>query len=101
LDPAPKRLRLFIAINLPDSIEAALTDAQNEMEPRVAANSVRWVRPPQIHLTLKFLGHLEKNCILGLRTAIADACASASAFRLSAEGLGCFPTLKRPKVIWA
>jgi 2'-5' RNA ligase len=99
--PAPKRLRLFIAINLPDPIKMALAGAQNEMASRVAADSVRWVHPPQIHLTLKFLGHLEENRVAALRSAIADACTNALAFRLSAEGLGCFPSLTHARVVWA
>jgi len=97
----PNRLRLFIAINLPAATKSALTDSQKEMASRVAANSVRWARPPQLHLTLKFLGHLEESSVPELQSAIANACANTTAFALRAEGLGCFPGPKRPRVVWA
>lgn len=46
-------MRLFIAIELPDDLKAALGRL------RVDVPGARWVQPEQLHLTLAFLGEVE------------------------------------------
>ena len=95
-----KQIRTFIAIELNETINAALTDLQEQLKAKVPHGSVRWVRSEGIHLTLKFLGDVPVNRIEEIEQALAQACAGFPAFSFSVEGLGCFPNPRRPRVVW-
>jgi 2'-5' RNA ligase len=95
-----KQIRTFIAIELDETINAALTDLQEQLKAKVPRNSVRWVRPEGIHLTLKFLGDVPVNRIEEVERALTQACAGFPAFSFSVRGLGCFPNPRRPRVVW-
>ena len=58
-------MRCFIAIDIGDEIRAALGDLQQRLQNGVdiKRSDVKWVRPGNIHLTLKFLGEADKEII--------------------------------------
>ena len=60
----------------------------------------RWVRPENIHLTLKFLGNINPADIDNIGGAMVDAVGNFETFNLVAGGLGVFPGINRPRVIW-
>jgi len=94
----PKRLRLFIAVNLPEEIRQAIA-----LIPSHAVRlgkSVRWIRADQLHLTLKFLGHLPEAAATGVAVALNEACHRSRPFRLRSQGIGCFPGTRNPRIIW-
>jgi 2'-5' RNA ligase len=95
-----EQVRTFIAIGLNESIKAALTDLQEQLKAKVPRDAVRWVGPEGIHLTLKFLGNVPASRIEEIERALAQACAGFSSFPFSVGGLGCFPDLRRPRVVW-
>jgi len=95
-----KQVRTFIAIELDETIHAALTDLQEQFKAKVPRGSVRWVRSEGIHLTLKFLGDVPADRIGEIERALAQACVGFPAFSFSVEGLGCFPDPRRPRVVW-
>jgi 2'-5' RNA ligase len=94
-------IRSFIAIPLPAEVRHRLATFQDELRQAVPGGAVRWTRPEQIHLTLRFLGNVPESELPGLTEAWRRACAGFTAFRLRASGAGCFPDLRRPKIIWA
>jgi 2'-5' RNA ligase len=94
------KLRLFIAIPLPEMLLERLADLQHRLKGRVPHRSVRWVRPTGIHLTLKFLGDTPKSKVPTIQEALMVIARNAPTFGLSAEGLGCFPHPGRPRVLW-
>lgn len=61
---------------------------------------MKWVRPESIHLTLKFLGAVRNELVPELGKILAPVFSLQQTFRLSAEGLGAFPNLGRPRVVW-
>jgi 2'-5' RNA ligase len=95
-----KQVRTFIAIELDETINAALTDLQEQLKAKVPRGSVRWVRPEGIHLTLKFLGNVPAIRIEEVEQALTLACAGFPAFSFSVRELGCFPNPRRPRVVW-
>ena len=95
-----KQIRTFVAIELDETISAALTDLQEQLKADVPRGSVRWVRPEGIHLTLKFLGDVSVARIEELEQALTQACTPCPVFSFSVGGLGCFPNPRRPRVIW-
>jgi 2'-5' RNA ligase len=90
--------RLFIAIELPADLIKALVDLQDNLK---EARPVQWVKPAHMHLTLQFLGDVPvaqvEPLIIGLEKTIPG---QNRLFDLSITGIGVFPSLKRPRVIW-
>ena len=96
-------IRTFVAVELPEDVKQALTSAQEELRAHMgrAANAIRWVRPEGIHLTLQFLGDVAEASIPGIVKAIQAASTGSRCISLELSGLGVFPNLRRPRVLWA
>jgi 2'-5' RNA ligase len=93
-------LRTFVAIELDESIKTELQQVQDLLAAQIAPRSVRWVRPAGIHLTLKFLGDTPQDKIEAIQAALVQATVTAQPFAIALAGLGCFPDLRRPQVVW-
>jgi len=91
-------IRTFIAIELPESIVSSLKKIQEGL--RSYGFKVRWVKPENIHLTLKFLGDIHAGDTQKVGAAISESVREYAPFSLSAKGIGTFPGIKRPRVIW-
>jgi 2'-5' RNA ligase len=94
-------LRLFVAILLPASIRDEIAVAQRELQPLAPRGVVRWTKPEQMHLTLKFLGGVPADHVEDLKKSVQMVCAGRPALRLRAKGIGFFPNACSPRVIWA
>jgi RNA 2',3'-cyclic 3'-phosphodiesterase len=93
------RIRTFIAIDVDKPVHNRLIELQETL-----ANSgtdVKWVEPDNLHLTLLFLGEVEDKQLHQVCRAIADVSSKHSPFTLSLEKVGCFPNLRRPRILWA
>jgi RNA 2',3'-cyclic 3'-phosphodiesterase len=94
----PPNIRTFIALELPPAVISLLAKVQEDLKStRLRA---KWVRPENIHLTLKFLGNINPTDIDKISGAMMDAVDDFGAINLVAGGVGVFPGLKRPRVIW-
>jgi 2'-5' RNA ligase len=91
-------LRSFIAIELPESIQSALSDIQTDF--KKSDVDVRWVRPENIHLTLKFLGTIEESMVRSITDVLKKASGSYGTFTLTLSGVGVFPNVRSPRVMW-
>ncbi len=96
----PGEYRLFVALSLPEEVKARVETAQAEVRRALGHARASWSRREQFHLTLKFLGNVEAARTPELVEAIRAACQGGAALRLRAEGIGCFPDLDRPRVVW-
>lgn len=92
--------RLFIAITLPPGILTALAEIQRALRAGTPHGVVRWVEPSSIHLTLKFLGDAPSLQRHELEGAMQAATETKPPFELSLSDLGCFPSMRRPRVVW-
>jgi 2'-5' RNA ligase len=93
-------MRVFIAINLSDTIQQSLGELQQSI--RKAAGLVQgdagWVRPEGTHLTLKFLGEIEKDKVKEITAVVAQVAEIHRAFDIDVKTVG---TFGRPtKVLW-
>ena len=91
--------RAFIAIDLPESVRSFLSKAQEAL--KLYGFRVKWVRPQNIHLTLKFLGNTATADSDKIAAAMALAARNCPGVSLAAKGIGVFPNVRRPRVIWA
>jgi RNA 2',3'-cyclic 3'-phosphodiesterase len=90
-------MRAFIAIDLPDSLHAALRQAQQAL--RSACPEARWTRPEGIHLTLKFLGEISVAQVKQVVASLTPI-GKFEPFRVDVQGFGFFPQARRPRVFW-
>ncbi len=67
---------------------------------KLSRADVRWVSPEKIHFTLKFFGNIEESKVETIAQAIGEPVHSTPSFSLSIRGMGAFPHLKNPRVIW-
>ncbi len=93
-----EKLRAFIAISLPEPVLQGIVTAQETL--KRSGLKIRWVRKEGIHLTLKFLGDIDRDSVEKISEAMERATGSFSPFTLWAEGIGVFPNLRRPRVAW-
>jgi len=90
-------MRAFIAIDLPESIQAAL--GQQRAACQAVCPDARWSRPEGIHLTLKFLGEIADERIREVTEALTQLTPFES-FSVAVKGFGFFPDARRPRVFW-
>ena len=61
---------------------------------------IRWTRNGGLHLTLKFLGDINREQVEAILTTLRDIAQQRPPLRVVAQGLGAFPNLRRPRVLW-
>jgi 2'-5' RNA ligase len=91
-------IRSFLAIELPKPILRKIEEVQGDL--RSTHADVRWVNPEKIHLTLKFFGNIEESRIDPIFKSIEEPIRNTLPFSLKVQGVGAFPNLKNPRVIW-
>jgi RNA 2',3'-cyclic 3'-phosphodiesterase len=91
-------VRLFVAINLPQSERQAIHRATAPL--RDVTRTITWVAPECIHLTMKFLGEQPPETVARIREALGTVARRFQPFRLDVGGLGAFPNLRAPKIFW-
>lgn len=91
-------IRSFISIELPDGIRSSIAELITEL--RKAGTDVAWVPAEKIHLTLKFLGNTDDSLIQRIKEQITKKLSHYTAFYIKIVGVGCFPSEKRPRVLW-
>jgi 2'-5' RNA ligase len=94
-----ERWRVFLAIEVPGAVREALSGPLTALEP--LRDVVRINAIERIHLTIHFLGHLPRGDVEQLQPALAPVVGRHQPFRLTTEGVGAFPDLRRPRVLWA
>lgn len=92
-------MRLFVAIPLEDPARSRVLEVREAIAKLIARQGVRFVGPEKLHLTLAFLGDVALEHV-GDLTARLDALSALPRLQLELAGIGAFPDLRRPKVIW-
>ena len=90
-------MRVFIAIDLPNEFRETLRKIQREL--RALTESVRWVAPESIHITLKFLGEIPDKRVDDIDAALTGL--TWKPFTVTVRGVGFFPGNRSPRVFWA
>ena len=92
-------IRAFIAVELPGGLKLETDKLLASLKPIGAG--VRWAKPINLHLTLRFLGNIEQDKIPLLENKLKDNLAGFKPFAIQFSGLGCFPNLQRPRIVWS
>jgi 2'-5' RNA ligase len=92
-------LRAFIAVEIPLEVRQAVCHATSDLQKKIGS-LVRWVPMENMHLTLKFLGDISPSNVEILTQMLRAETDLLNCFDLRLDGLGSFPNLKRPRVIY-
>jgi RNA 2',3'-cyclic 3'-phosphodiesterase len=90
-------VRLFVALELREDVRQRLGELISRLKP--AGRGARWVRPEAMHITLKFIGHVEPEKRAEIRAAL-EPIRSRQAVEMRFRGVGFFPDERRPRVVW-
>lgn len=98
-------IRAFVAVELDAPLRQALAQVQatlrGQLQQAVDPDvRIQWVKPESIHLTLKFLGAIPEERVSDIRAALARVACGHSRFTVDVEGLGVFPDVHAPRVLW-
>lgn len=86
-------LRLFVAIELPESIRERFALLCGGVP------GARWLSPETMHLTLRFIGEVQEAALGDIDAALAGI--HAPGFEIMLDGIGSFGNADRPRAIWA
>ncbi|MBI4370234.1 MAG: RNA 2',3'-cyclic phosphodiesterase [Elusimicrobia bacterium] len=92
-------MRLFFAVEIPQELKKKISLWVEEIQQGCPQANLSWVAPQNYHLTLAFLGESPQSQLETLQGA-SQAAAGIAAIDASLEGLGIFPALLRPRVLW-
>jgi RNA 2',3'-cyclic 3'-phosphodiesterase len=98
-DSTKDEVRSFLALDLPDSVADFLESVSNELKKSRA--DVKWVNPKSIHLTIKFLGNINRATIHEIATTLKPIFSEQTPIQLKVSNVGVFPNLRQPRIIWA
>lgn len=89
-------IRAFIAVKIEPTpeIRRLLTKLNT------IGGNVRPVAPDKLHVTLKFLGDTEESLLPEIKAALSATVQGKQACDVKLVGVGAFPNVKRPAVIW-
>ncbi|MBM3960212.1 MAG: RNA 2',3'-cyclic phosphodiesterase [SAR202 cluster bacterium] len=96
---SPGTWRVFIAAELPPNIQQALAVVR-QLLPARHSGTIRWLPLDGIHLTLRFLGDVDRDRVASIADRMSAAAAQTGRFQLELAGTGCFPAPERPRVFW-
>ena len=90
-------VRAFLAAPLTAGLRREITLLQQEL---TDLPGIRWSRPESLHLTLRFFGDVSQEDLEKIRVSMLSVVGCQPAFEVLATGLGAFPGLHRPRVLW-
>lgn len=91
-------MRLFVALEIPSGVRSEVEALMRNVERELP--KARWVRPAGLHLTLAFLGEVDRGRVTALVPALTAAFGAGSPFTLVAAGGGGFPPHRPARVVW-
>jgi len=60
----------------------------------------KWTQPQNLHITLQFIGEVDRETLTELLKTTQEVANSFKPFKITYKGLGVFPHLRRPRILW-
>src|SRR3954453_23271824 len=93
-------MRLFVAVELSSLVRDAAASVARELQRRLDPHMQwKWVSAGNMHLTVRFIGHVPDERVPAVLDAIRPPLALAP-FELTLDGCGVFPASGPPRVVW-
>lgn len=91
-------IRAFIALEISQPHKQKISGLISSLKSSDA--DIRWLAENQMHLTLKFLGNIQQDSVKNISQILRSIAMDTNAFTMDLTGIGAFPNIKHPKVIW-
>jgi RNA 2',3'-cyclic 3'-phosphodiesterase len=91
-------VRAFLAVAIHQGLRDTLAALSGRL--RQSTANVSWVKPENVHITLRFLGDVDESRVDRLSELLAVAYRTIPAFPLTVAGVGGFPSARQPRVVW-
>jgi len=91
-------IRVFIAVEIDDQIKQKISKLISVFKKSGA--DAKWADENQMHLTLKFLGNINKDNVQKISGAMSSISNNFKSFTVGFSAIGAFPDTSRPRVIW-
>jgi RNA 2',3'-cyclic 3'-phosphodiesterase len=92
-------MRIFVGIKLDEAIRESIA---RELQPfKKIANSIRWTKSANIHLTLKYVGEISEDLAARIEETLLTAKIPVTPFPLKITGFGKFPAGDDLHILWA
>ena len=91
-------IRAFVAVVPGDAVREAVTAVVDRLRP--LGRSVAWVPAANLHVTLQFLGNQPEERLAAATEALHAAAAASAPIEVTLHGIGAFPGLERPRILW-
>ena len=98
MTPDRTSVRAFVAVFPPPEVREALARAARKL---AVSGEVRWVRPANIHLTLKFLGDVAEADLSRVADVLEAIRERHEPLEVALCGFGAFPSGRRARILWA
>ncbi len=92
------RIRCFVAADLDEPARQEVGRLQERL--RKMGVRGRWVAPERVHVTVRFIGEIPPETFDAVCEALARPVGETGPLDLVLQGLGAFPSLRRPRVLW-
>lgn len=92
-------IRTFIAVSLDSAQSRSVVRLQSELKGG-DDRGIRWVAKEHFHVNLAFLGDVESSKLVGVCEMVKRVASDHAPFSWQPRGLGAFPNLRRPNVLW-
>jgi 2'-5' RNA ligase len=91
-------MRSFLAIEIPGQIRKKVNQLiTQEKKNRLP---IKWIRFENLHITMKFLGEIDESKQREIIPVLERICKTFIPFNINLEGIGCFPHVRNPRVLW-
>jgi 2'-5' RNA ligase len=90
-------LRAFIAVEIGEEVAARAAQVVERLR---GAGDMKWVDARNLHLTVKFLGATRPEDLPWLSEALRGLAGRTAPFEVELAGVGAFPNIQRPQVVW-
>ena len=93
-------MRCFIAIDIDKPVISRIKDLQLDLkkQTKLFNSKLKWVKPENIHLTLKFFGEVTEVQTAQICALVSQTLDSHDRFEINLKGVGCFGSPAR--VLW-
>lgn len=91
-------IRAFVGVRIHPEVTEKISEAQFQLQRKLPG--VRWVACENLHFTLKFLGSVPEEKVGPIMEGLEQPVRAVRRFSVAARGIGVFPGLRRPRVLW-
>ncbi len=93
-------MRVFLAFDISDEVKENAVNSIKRL--KRSGGNVRWVKPENMHFTIKFFGEITEDEVENIDRVIKEHLKNFNKFKVKVSGINTFPPLpKNPRVVWA